>query len=169
MLHCVCVCIYIYISIYIYIQHIFPIHSSINGHPNLCLPLSLPLTHSCSVSLCPKINKRWNTLSCLKKIKIKIKKIKNTTLTAGYFSNYFFLSLLIYVRETETVQVGDGQREREREGERESQAGSTLPAQSPMQPSNPQNCETTTWAKTKSRTPNQLSHPGAPFSNFLNA
>ena len=38
-----------------------------------------------------------------------------------------------------------------------------LPAQSPMQDSNSQNCEIMTWAETKSQMLNQMSHPGAPI------
>ena len=75
------------------------------------------------------------------------------------------LSLFI-LREMEIAQVGKGQKERERE--RESQAGSTPSVQSPMQVWNSQNCEIMTWAETKSRTLNWLSHPGNPVKSNLN-
>ena len=58
-------------------------------------------------------------------------------------------------------------RERERERERESQADSTLSVQSPVWGLNPRNCEVMTWAKTKSRRLNRLSHPGASQSLFI--
>ena len=48
---------------------------------------------------------------------------------------------------------------RERGRERESQAGSALPAQSPVRGSNSLNCEIMTWTKTESLKLNQLSHP----------
>ena len=51
----------------------------------------------------------------------------------------------------------------EREGERESQAGSMLLAQSDER-LELTNSEIVTWAKIKSQTLNQLSHPGAPPS-----
>ena len=53
--------------------------------------------------------------------------------------------------------------EAERKGYRESQASSTLSAQSLMQGSNSQNCEILTWVKTKSQMLNWLSHQSAPI------
>ena len=53
------------------------------------------------------------------------------------------------------------------DGQRESQAVSTLPAQSLTQGLEPKNCEIMTWAKIKSQTFNQLSHPWAPQNIFL--
>ena len=50
--------------------------------------------------------------------------------------SFFFLSLfLLFLRETDIVSGGGA----EIEGDRESQAGSALPAQSPLQGLNPQN------------------------------
>ena len=73
-----------------------------------------------------------------------------------------FLSLFIFLRETETAQVREGQRDRGKE--RESQADSALPVQSSMWGSNPRSREIMTWAETKSCALALLSHTGAPCS-----
>ena len=52
--------------------------------------------------------------------------------------------------------------EGQREGGTESQAGSTLDRAEPDVELELTNCETMTWAETKSWTLNQLSHPDAP-------
>ena len=55
----------------------------------------------------------------------------------------------------------------EREGGIASEAGSMLSAQSPMRALDPMICEIMTWAETKSRMFNWLSHPGAPKHFFI--
>ena len=55
----------------------------------------------------------------------------------------------------------------EREGETDSQAGSTLSAQSPTQELDLMNREITTWAEIKSGMLNQLSHTGTPLSLYF--
>ena len=55
----------------------------------------------------------------------------------------------------------------ERDGERESQEGSTLSVQSLTTGLELTNHGIITWAKIKSRTPNQLSHPGTPKIHIL--
>ena len=67
-----------------------------------------------------------------------------------------FLKAYLSLRERDRVEGREGQRERERE----SQAGSALPAGSPMWGLNSTDCKTMTGAKTKSRTLNRLSYPG---------
>ena len=53
--------------------------------------------------------------------------------------NFFFVSLFILrERERDSMQAGEGQRERLGKRERESQAGSALSAQRPIQVSNSQ-------------------------------
>ena len=76
--------------------------------------------------------------------------------------NYFFKFIYFWERQRQHESGRSG----ETEEEKESYAVSTPPAQSPMQGSNPQNCEIMTWAKTKSRTPNRLSHPGTHGHNY---
>ena len=71
--------------------------------------------------------------------------------------NFMFLKF-IFERDRDSMRGGGA----EREGKRESQAGSTLLAESPVQGSNSQNREITSWAETKSQMLNRLSHPGAP-------
>ena len=73
----------------------------------------------------------------------------------------FFLSLCIY------FEKGCGGAEREGERERISSRLRTVRAE-PNAGLKLTNCDNMTWAKTKSRRLNQLTHPGAPINQSLN-
>ena len=70
------------------------------------------------------------------------------------------------MRERERAQVGEEQRERERKRERIPSRLRTASAE-PVVELKLRNCEIMTWAETKSRLLNRLSHPGAPVFNFF--
>ena len=93
----------------------------------------------------------------------------SSTITTAHSHWELFLFLkLIYLFWESQGQWRWG-RGRERGRGRESQAASSLSAQSPMPGSSSQNRETMSWAETKSRMLNQLSHPGAPTEHLLYA
>ena len=84
------------------------------------------------------------------------------TVISGSSHQFSFPSICIYFWERDRESACELGRGREREGERESQAGSTLSAQSLRQALNPQTVRSWAEPKTRVRILNRLSRWGAP-------